>query len=494
MFDTGATVDGWILSAMTSTIAAPDAEAALASYGSRTVAVEPGGAEFIPLAARHGRASQLFWTWTSPNMEFATITVGILSVLVFGLTFWQAVAAILIGNALGSISMGLLSTWGPQAGLPQMVLSRLGFGFLGNILPAGINAVVAGVGWFAVNSVSGALALHALVSAIPARLCLLIVVVLMLVLAFAGHNLVHAFERYAFPVLALVFVVGAVWIFAMANPGAPAFQEPSFVGGTVGGFLLTIGATFGYAAGWNPYASDYTRYLPADTPKRSVGLASGLGVFVSCVFLEVAGAAMVSAVAKPGIDPGIYTSPMPSWLGKLTLLAIAIGAIAANALNLYSAAMSFMSLGIPLRTRLARASVSAVFGVAGFFVAFWAIGNPGNDYENFLLIISYWIGPWLGVVFVDRVLHRRDAAETWSEVASTGYRNWAGPIAMLLGIVVSIWLFSNQTKYTGVVPSHVPQFGDIAFFVGFVIAAVVYAVLTPVLKPTGAKPLVELPA
>ena len=35
------------------------------------------------------------------------------------------------------------------------------------------------------------------------------------------------------------------------------------------------------------------------------------------------------------------------------------------------------------------------------------------------------------------------------------YRNWAGPIAMLVGAVVSIWLFSNQTKYIGIVPTHV---------------------------------------
>ncbi|MHA3704303.1 purine-cytosine permease family protein [Jatrophihabitans sp. YIM 134969] len=476
---------------MSSAIAPPDVEAALASYGSKTVAVEPGGVEFIPLSARHGKPSGLFWTWTSPNMEFATITVGILSVLAFGLTFWQAVAAIVIGNLLGSTSMGLLSTWGPRAGLPQMVLSRTGFGFLGNILPAGINAIVAGVGWFAVNSVSGALALHALATGIPAKLCLVIVVVLMLALAFAGHNLVHAFERYAFPVLTVVFVVGAIWVFAKANPGAPAFDEPPFVGGTMGGFLLTVGATFGYAAGWNPYASDYTRYLAPETPKKSVGLAAGLGVFVSCVFLEVAGAAMVSAVAEPGIDPGIYTSPMPTWLGKLTLLAITIGAIAANALNLYSASMSFMALGIRLRTTLARAGVSVVFAIAGLCVGLWAISSPGNNYENFLLIISYWIGPWLGVVFLDRLLHRRTAEQTWAEVASTRYQNWAGPIAMLAGIVLSIWLFSNQTKYTGVIPSHEPKFGDIAFFAGFLISATLYTVLSKVLPRRGA--LAEVP-
>ena len=57
-----------------------------------------------------------------------------------------------------------------------MVLSRIGFGFLGNILPAGLNALVAGIGWFAVNSVSGAFALNALLGWNP-KLCLLIIVV-----------------------------------------------------------------------------------------------------------------------------------------------------------------------------------------------------------------------------------------------------------------------------------------------------------------------------
>ena len=51
-------------------------------YGDKVVAVEPGGVEFIPLDERHGTPLQLFWTWTSPNMEFATIGVGILGVAV----------------------------------------------------------------------------------------------------------------------------------------------------------------------------------------------------------------------------------------------------------------------------------------------------------------------------------------------------------------------------------------------------------------------------
>src|SRR3954452_1518632 len=107
-------------------------------YGDKVVAVEPGGVEFIPLAERHGTPLQMLWTWTSPNLEFATVGVGILGPLFFGLSFWQSFLAIVLGTALGSSTHGVLSTWGPGHGLAQMVISRSGFGFLGNILPAGI--------------------------------------------------------------------------------------------------------------------------------------------------------------------------------------------------------------------------------------------------------------------------------------------------------------------------------------------------------------------
>src|SRR6266513_5723791 len=97
------------------------------TYGEKVVAVEPGGAEFIPLHERHGRPVNLFWTWTSPNLEFATVFVGVLAVAAFGLSFWQSVLAIVIGSGVGAITQGILSARGPSHGVPQLVLSRLGF-------------------------------------------------------------------------------------------------------------------------------------------------------------------------------------------------------------------------------------------------------------------------------------------------------------------------------------------------------------------------------
>ena len=456
---------------MTTTL--PVVDAPDRDYGSKIAAVEPGGVEFIPLDERHGSPLQMLWTWTSPNMEFATVGVGILGPFAFGLSFWESFLAIVLGTAVGAGSQAVLSTWGPKHGVPQMVISRSGFGFFGNILPAGLNAVVAGVGWFAVNSISGALALHALVSGLPKGLCLVIIVVAELLLAFFGHNLVQAFERFAFPVLTVVFVVVSIWVLTKAHPGAAHKTAP-------GGFLVMFGATFGYAAGWNPYAADYTRYLPPSVKPASVGLWSGLGVFLSCTLLETAGAAVVTA-GKTAFDPSSFTDLVPTWLGKITLLAVVIGAISANALNVYSGSISFMALGLRLPTRGARAVVALVLGTVGLIVAFPGIKNAGTNYQNFLLIISYWIGPWLGVVLVDRFLRRGTSIQEL--IGDRRYLNWAGPVAMAVGGGLSIWLFSNQTKYVGVLVKDHPALGDLTFEVGFAVAAVLYFALFKITRP-----------
>lgn len=456
-------------------------------YGGKVVAVEPGGNEPIPAAERHGRPGQLFWTWTSPNLEFATIFVGVLAVQAFGLTFWQAVAAIVLGNGLAALAHGVVSARGPAAGVPQMVLGRLAFGYRGNILPSGLMTITSGFGWFAVNSVSAAFALSSLAGGPPA-LWLVVVVAVQIGVAFFGHNLVQVFERFAFPVLALVFAIGGVIVLAASDPSA--VPDGGGTGGT-GGFLLMLGAVFGYTAGWTPYAADYARYLPADAPPRRVGLAAGLGLFVSTTFLMIVGAASVSAAAALLVvsdnPTTAYVGVLPAFLAALTLLCIALGAVAANILNVYSGAMAFLSMGIDVPLRWARATVALAFGAVGFVIALFALADAAHSYEAFLLVIVYWIGPWLGVVLVDQYLRRGAPSELASEPSALpadllyerSYTNHAGLIAMVVGIVVSVPLFSNQQLFVGLVPAAVPGIGDVTFLVGFALSAGLYALLFP---------------
>src|SRR5713101_7849554 len=453
-------------------------------YGERVATVEPGGVEYIALKERHGKPIDLFWTWLSPNLEFATIFVGFIAVLFFGLNLWQAATAIIIGSALGSLTQGVLSTWGPKFGVPMMVESRGAFGFLGNILPAGLNTITGAFGWFIVNSVSGSFALQALALGIkvtvPFWLAFLVIVVAQVLVATLGHNLIHVFERWALPLLGVVFAVACIFIFfnPKANYGLAANVGPF---GHFGAFMLLFTAVFGYAAGWNPYAADYTRYLPPTTNRFMVGFWAGMGVFVSCVVLELAGAVLATiAGTKFDVNPTVQLKlGMPDWLYYLTLLCIAVGAVAANAINIYSGTMSLVALGIRemgMTLRQRRALLAVAVGVLGYLIGVIGQANvgPGSKYEYFLLLISYWIAPWLAVVLVDYWLRRGDYGDE-SMFYSAKYQRWQGAAAMAIGLVVSVGLFANvYSIYTGPIPNGNPGIGDITFIVGFVLTGVLY--------------------
>ena len=454
-------------------------------YGERVATVEPGGVEFIGHSERHGKPIDLFWTWLSPNLEFATVFVGVLGVAVFGLSFAETFLAIVLGSALGSLTHAVLSSWGPKFGVPMMVESRGAFGFLGNILPAGLNAFTGAIGWFIVNSVSGAFALQALAGLInwnaPFWLAFLVIVVAQVLIATFGHNFIHLFERWALPLLGIVFALATIFIFTHANFGYGAKPIPGV--GEVGGFTLLFTATFGYAAGWNPYAADYTRYLPPTVNRNMVGFWAGMGVFVSCVVIETAGAALATVAGTkwgPNDIPTVQLQKaMPDFLYYLTLLCIAIGAVAANAINIYSGTMSLVALGIRemgMTLRQRRAVLAVAAGVLGYLIGVVGQANvgPGSKYESFLLLISYWIGTWLAVVFVDYWIRKGDYGDE-SIFFNTHYQRWQGVAAMAIGLIVSVGLFGNvYGVYVGPIPNNNPGIGDITFIVGFLLTGALY--------------------
>ena len=114
-------------------------------------AIEQRGIEHVPQNARWGKPSGLFWMWAGAvwNVEF--VVYGALAVVVFGLSFAQAVLVILIGN-LFYLLTGLASLQGPAAGTTAHSLG------LSYQLAAGFNQLVwAGVtpfhttGWLAIG-------------------------------------------------------------------------------------------------------------------------------------------------------------------------------------------------------------------------------------------------------------------------------------------------------------------------------------------------------
>jgi NCS1 family nucleobase:cation symporter-1 len=449
----------------------------------------------IPAGERHGKAWHLFTVWSSPNLEFATVFVGALGVMFFGLDLPQAVLAVFVGNALAAITHGMFSTFGPEAGLPQMVLGRTAFGKWGNLIPAGLSTLVAGIGWFAVNSVSGALALSALTN-IPVAGALGIVVLAQILIAFVGHNLIQVWERYTSYGLAVVWII--VTFMILFGGHKAGYHATSF---NIGGFTLAAGAAYGYTAGWTPFASDYTRYLPANTNKRSLGLAAGLGNFFSTTVLMSVGAVAFASIGIVDNPTKGFTDLLGNgYIASLTLLAIAIGSISANVLNVYSGAMSFLAMGFKLGFKTRRAIMVLLAGIIGGLVAYdAAVLDPkglGHSLEGFLLVVSYWVAPWVAIILVDKLLRK---GQNLGEIALSAKENLAGPISFVIATVTSIYFFSNQYP-TYVAPGAVSGIfadnfymangvkivtgGDATALFGFVIAAVLYFVLSKALGST----------
>jgi nucleobase:cation symporter-1, NCS1 family len=465
------------------------------SGSAKATSIETNDIAPISAGERHGKAWHLFSVWSSPNLEFATVYVGALGVMFFGLNVWQAILAVVVGNALAAITHGIFSTWGPEGGLPQMVLGRTAFGKWGNLLPSGLSTLVAGIGWFAVNSVSGGLALAALTN-LPVALALGIVIAAQIVIAFVGHNLIQVWERYSSYGLAIVWIVVTFLVLTKGNYSV----DPHMSAFNIGGFTLAAGAAYGYTAGWTPFASDYTRYLPKNVNKVQLGLAAGLGNFFSTSVLMIVGAVAFAALGIQDNPTAAFTGLLPVAIAKLTLLAIAVGSVSANVLNVYSGAMSFLAMGFKLGFKTRRAVMVVLAGLLGGLTAYWAAvidpNNLGKHLEGFLLVVSYWVAPWIAIVLVDRILRR---GQDFSNVALTIKENLAGPIAFVVATVTSIYYFSNQYP-TYVAPGAVAGVfadnfymdkgikiitgGDATALVGFVIAAVLYWVLRKLVKPS----------
>lgn len=444
-----------------------------------STAIETNDIFPIPSGERHGKPWHLFTVWSSPNLEFATIFIGALAVFA-GLNVWQAILAVALGNALAAVTHGWFSSWGPRHGVPQMVLGRTAFGLRGNAIPATTSTLVAGIGWFAVNTTSGAFALTSLTN-LPVAVSVTIIILVQVVAAFIGHNFIQKFERYAFFYLAIVFAIVSVIIISMGKFDVSVGTDFKW-----GAFSVGVALAYGYTQGWTPFAADFTRYLPANSSPKAVGLAAGLGNFTATTLLMSVGAIAWSGVVGEGLPTSAFTAVLPGWLAVLTLIGIAVGSVSANVLNIYSGSMSFIAAGVKLGFKTRRAIMVVLAGVIGGGISYFAVeDNFRFLFELFLLTVGYWLAPWVAILVVDRLLRKgQDIDKLVKE--ETKHSNIAGPITFVLVTVVSVLLFAKAemptVQFYGALTGPGAENGDWTAGVGFVSAAVIYFLLYKLLN------------
>jgi len=404
---------------------------------------------------------KVFWSHFCINCGPATWVLGALLVGI-GLDFRTGLLAIIIGNVLGCIPVGLNATIGPRTGLTQIEISRFSFGRMGTRIPSALNWICA-VGWDAVNnvpSVLGVVALGALYGiGVPFWVGLVLLVAVQLTASMYGHHVVQLVAKYLCYMLIVVFTIAGV--VAIAKGGSFATVREAIKPAT---FVLGISMAAGYTVGFAPFASDYSRYLPAATTSRSVFWLAFAGLATSSALLEFCGlmtAGRLTDLTPAGViaEIGALTGPF----APIALVAIACAAIPMNSINDNTAAYSMISAGV----RIPRHIAAIITTTLGFGLALAGAGAFATYFSNYLLLLLYWIAPWAGIVIADWLLFRGDASRT---------RQWGvGATIFLIVTPVTIALFSSTSIYTGPIATLLGG-TDIGYFVGFFAAAGAYAI------------------
>ena len=437
--------------------------------------IESHGFEPIPESARYGSLGRVFTVWFTPNLVPAAFFIGTLVTLDFlKLGLVTSILAVIVGNLVGSYFVGLLSTMGPKLGLAQMAAARLPFG-KSIILPGLLNWLSC-IGWDAVNNVFGAVALTLLIPAVPFWLALIVIVAAQGALGIVGYEAIHTFEKWMALVLGAMFVVLSISIFGQADTSL----ADGFTGADqIGAFIAYVAIVASFVLAWSLYASDYSRYLPAQTDSRKVFWYTLGGMAVASIWLEILGV-LVATKATGGESSDTIFAVLGgngAIIASLAMVAIFLGTIAVNALNDYTGSLSLQAAGLRVR----RVYSAAVVAVLGFLATLYLQynGDFAGSFISFLLFISYWITPFVGVVLADWWLRGRQAdARSIVDFARlpTGT---VGLVALVVGFVIGIPFQNSALGYDwggpfNYVTATYLHGADLAYYVGGGAAFLIY--------------------
>jgi nucleobase:cation symporter-1, NCS1 family len=441
--------------------------------------IEHRGIEHVPLERRWGAPSALFWMWAGAVWNIEFLIYGALAVVVFGLSFAQAVVVILMGN-LFYVLTGLASLQGPQAGTTTFAISRAPFGPNGNRLPSFFNWVtqvgfeIEGIALVVFAGI--ALASRAgFLAGTPAKVVFIILAVaIQAVLPLFGHAAVLKVLKWLTIPFVILFVIMAIITTSKVKLNA----LPHGAGwGSLMVFLALVISAGGL--GWTENGNDYSRYLPPTADKRRIVLAVALGAGIPSVLLEILGAAVATGV--PGATSiTTLTAAFPGWFIVPYLIVAIFQLFAINTIDLYSSGVTLQSL-VPRLRRLQCVAIDTV--VCGAFAAYAVFSSRFFSLlADFLLFIIVWLGPWCAIYLVDWLLRRNryDSAALLNVRGGRYFRHggvhWPAIIAQAVGMVAAALWLNAYSPYVSPLSSRVGG-SDFSVFLGLFVGGVTYWLL-----------------
>ncbi|MHB1929610.1 MAG: purine-cytosine permease family protein [Acidimicrobiales bacterium] len=437
---------------------------------------EQHGIDYIPPSERHGRAWVLFTFWSASNVQILAISVGLLAV-VLGLSLPWAIATIVIGNGLGGLYMALHSVQGPRLGLPQMMQSRAQFGMYGAALP-NVIVILMYLGYFVSSAILGGEAIGSLFG-VSTTAGIVIVNFFVLMIVWFGYDLFHTYNKLL-TVLSVPIFLALLVDLATSLPSHLAAGNDS-----AGNILLAISIFVSWQVTWAPYVSDYSRYLPEDTPGSKTFLYTYLGSFVGGSFVMIVGA-LAGEIAMKAVSANA-----PDYLAGLLgakwlfLLIFILGVGSGNLGNLYGPFLTFFAVVSPSGSlagkqtgRVARMVTTTVLAAIGTGIAIAASSHFITELSDFLVFTLYLLVPWTAINLTDYYLVRKGnyhIPELFKVNGEYGTINWFAIAIYAVTVGIEFPFMNDPAIFVGPVATAMGG-ADIAWIVGFLFAAIVYYV------------------
>jgi purine-cytosine permease-like protein len=413
--------------------------------------LELNGTNVIHESERQGKASSLFWPWCGANVSLLALSYGSFF-LGFGISFWQATIAAILGTVLSFLLVGVSSLAGKKSNAPTMVLSRATFGVKGAIIP-GFLSYLLFVGWEIVLISLATLAtgtvfirLGNLDHNTAMVFGFVIAVGLTVSAGVLGFAVIMRIQR----VLTIVTIVMTGVYISLTVSKVDWNVISALPSGSTQGFIgaMIFGAT-GIGLGWVNAAADYSRYLPRTTSSKAVIGWTVFGASVVPIILVIYGAALSAsnkdlseAIASDPI--GALTTILPSWYLIIFALVAILGLVGGAILNLYSSGLTLISIGLPVKRHVA-ASIDAVLMLLGAIYFVWIADDFFFPFQGFLITLGVPIAVW-SAIFVTDVLLRKSYNEADLYKVNGRYGSWnMGSISvMAMGTFVGWGFVTNS--------------------------------------------------
>ena len=407
---------------------------------------------FIGESERRGKASDLFWPWAGANVSLLALSYGAFF-LGFGISFWQATIAAVIGT-MGSFALvGVSSLAGKRSSAPTMTLSRAAFGVKGNLLP-GLLSYFVFVGWETVLVSLATLATGTVLERatsldrnIALVLGFLIAASLTIFGGVLGHPVIMKLQRWitGITVVATVTYIGLT--LDEVNWDSVFAIKAGSTAGLIGAIIFAI---TGIGLGWVNSAADYSRYLPRSVSSRAVFGWTVLGASIVPIVLVIYGSALSGSSKELSdaiaMDPiGALTQLLPIWfLIPFALVAI-LGLVGGAILDLYSSGLTLISIGVKVKRPVA-AAIDGTIMLFGTIYIVWFASNFFMPFQGFLITLGVPVAVWSAIFVADVVLRKRDYVES-DLFSETGRYGRVNPIAIALVAIGSIvgWGFVTNT-------------------------------------------------